>query len=135
MDNKKYFMYYINSLGEKGEEKQGRRENMLLLFLLLPLTNFGPSCCCCCCCCCYSTSCYCYSILLLQFPLTCGSNMSLQLTIIGSLSPLARVRVLLSSNTEFRFSIHIGSTGPSNTSQMCSPFLAWKKILELICGM
>ncbi len=56
--------------------------------------------------------------------MSCGSKMSLQLTIMGSLSPLASVSVLLSSSTEFRFSIHSGSTGPSKTSQMCSPFLA-----------
>jgi hypothetical protein len=50
-----------------------------------------------------------------------GSKMILQVGAIGSLSPLAKVRVLLSSSTEFRFSIQILSTGPSNTSQTCSP--------------
>ena len=47
--------------------------------------------------------------------------MILQLTAIGILSPLASVSVLLSSSTEFKFSIQMASTGPSNTSQMCSP--------------
>ena len=32
-----------------------------------------------------------------------------------SRSPLARVRILFSSRTEFRFSIQLGSTGPSTT--------------------
>lgn len=38
-------------------------------------------------------------------------------------SPLASVRVLLSSNTELRFSIQIESTGPSRTNHTCSPKL------------
>eukprot|EP00834_Sanchytrium_tribonematis_P006512 NODE_486_length_6930_cov_0.478846.p2 type:complete len:122 gc:universal NODE_486_length_6930_cov_0.478846:5093-5458(+) len=38
-------------------------------------------------------------------------------------SPFANVRVLLSSSTEFRFSIHTASTGPSNMIHMFSPFL------------
>lgn len=50
-----------------------------------------------------------------------GSKMTLQHGDIGIRSPLARVRVLLSSRTEFRFSIQMASTGPSRTSQMCSP--------------
>ena len=36
-------------------------------------------------------------------------------------SPFARVRVLLSSSTLFRFSIQMASTGPSNTIQIRSP--------------
>lgn len=50
-----------------------------------------------------------------------GSKMTLTVAAIGNLSPLARVRVLLSSNTEFKFSIQMLSTGPSNTNQTCSP--------------
>lgn len=42
----------------------------------------------------------------------------------GILSPFARVKVLLSSRTEFRFSIQIASTGPSRTIQTFSP---WSK--------
>ena len=41
------------------------------------------------------------------------SNKSLARLDICILSPLARVRSLLSSNTVFKFSIHIASTGPS----------------------
>jgi len=47
----------------------------------------------------------------------CTSKMILQLGAIGMRSPLASVRVLLSSSTEFRFSIQMASTGPSNSSQ------------------
>ena len=36
-------------------------------------------------------------------------------------SPFARVKVLLSSSTLFRFSIQMASTGPSNTIQIRSP--------------
>jgi len=36
----------------------------------------------------------------------------------GILSPLASVRILLSSNTVLRFSIQIASTGPSQTIQV-----------------
>ena len=50
-----------------------------------------------------------------------GSKIILQLTAMGIRSPLARVKVLLSSSTELRFSIQIASTGPSSNSQMCSP--------------
>ncbi|KAK2185975.1 hypothetical protein NP493_215g01007 [Ridgeia piscesae] len=53
-----------------------------------------------------------------------GSKMTLQFGDIGIRSPLAKVKVLLSSSTELRFSIQMASTGPSSTSQMCSPFLA-----------
>ena len=51
----------------------------------------------------------------------CGSNTTLHCGDIGMRSPLAKVSVLLSSNTLFRFSIHMASTGPSRTIQMCSP--------------
>lgn len=57
-----------------------------------------------------------------------GSKMILQVGAMGSLSPLAKVRVLLSSSTELRFSIQILSTGPSNTSQTCSPTTDHMKI-------
>lgn len=63
-----------------------------------------------------------------------GSKMILQLGAMGIRSPLARVRVLLSSSTEFKFSIQIASTGPSSTNQMCSPirdtgkFVSHKKL-------
>lgn len=50
-----------------------------------------------------------------------GSKTILQFGAMGIRSPLARVRVLLSSKTEFRFSIQMASTGPSRTIQMCSP--------------
>ena len=52
----------------------------------------------------------------------CTSKMILQLGAMGIRSPLARVRVLLSSSTELRFSIQMASTGPSNTSHTCSPW-------------
>lgn len=47
--------------------------------------------------------------------------MILQRGAIANLSPFAKVRVLLSSRTEFKFSIQILSTGPSSTNQICSP--------------
>ena len=50
-----------------------------------------------------------------------GSKMTLQVGDIGMRSPLARVKVRLSSRTEFRFSIHMASTGPSSTNHTCSP--------------
>ena len=53
-----------------------------------------------------------------------GSKTILQSGAMGMRSPLASVSVLLSSSTLLRFSIHRVSTGPSRTSQMCSPFLA-----------
>lgn len=45
-----------------------------------------------------------------------GSKSNLQLGDIMIRSPLANVSVLLSSNTEFKFSIQTASTGPSNIS-------------------
>ena len=51
---------------------------------------------------------------------------------IGMRSPLARVSVLLSSSTLLRFSIQMASTGPSSTSQMCSPFLALCVLLQRV---
>ena len=54
----------------------------------------------------------------------CGSNMILHDGDIGMRSPFANVKVLLSSSTEFKFSIHIASTGPSSTSHILSPTLA-----------
>lgn len=45
-----------------------------------------------------------------------GSKTNLQLEAITIRSPLARVNVLLSSRTEFKFSIHTASTGPSKTN-------------------
>ena len=50
-----------------------------------------------------------------------GSNMILHWGDMGIRSPLARVKVLLSSSTLLRFSIQMASTGPSNTIQMRSP--------------
>jgi len=58
-----------------------------------------------------------------------GSKMILQFGAMGIRSPLASVRVLLSSRTELRFSIQIASTGPSNTSHMCSPVNEYTWIL------
>ena len=58
-----------------------------------------------------------------------GSKIILVFGFIGIRSPLANVRVLLSSNTEFKFSIQIASTGPSNTIHMCSS--ANKKCINL----
>ena len=52
----------------------------------------------------------------------CTSKMILQLGAIGIRSPLAKVKVLLSSRTEFKFSIQMASTGPSSKSQTCSPY-------------
>ena len=52
----------------------------------------------------------------------CTSKIILQLGDIGIRSPLANVSVLLSSNTEFKFSIQMASTGPSRINQTCSPF-------------
>lgn len=49
-----------------------------------------------------------------------GSKHSLALAAITIRSPLANVSVLLSSSTEFRFSIHTASTGPSKTIQQYS---------------
>lgn len=46
-----------------------------------------------------------------------GSKQSLALAAITILSPFANVSVLLSSKTEFKFSIQTASTGPSNTIQ------------------
>ena len=51
----------------------------------------------------------------------CGSKTTLQFGAMGIRSPLARVKVLLSSSTLLRFSIQMASTGPSRTIQMCSP--------------
>ena len=51
----------------------------------------------------------------------CTSNRILQFGAIGIRSPLANVRVLLSSSTEFKFSIHTASTGPSRMIHTCSP--------------
>ena len=51
----------------------------------------------------------------------CTSKIILQFGAIGIRSPLAKVKVLLSSRTELRFSIQIASTGPSSNSQMWSP--------------
>ncbi len=51
----------------------------------------------------------------------CTSNIILQFGAMEIRSPLASVRVLLSSRTELRFSIQMASTGPSRTIQICSP--------------
>lgn len=51
----------------------------------------------------------------------CGSKTTLHWGDMGIRSPLASVSVLLSSSTLFRFSIHMASTGPSRTIQICSP--------------
>ncbi|KAG5462458.1 MAG: hypothetical protein BJ554DRAFT_5040 [Olpidium bornovanus] len=52
----------------------------------------------------------------------------------GMRSPFARVRHLLSSSTEFRFSIHTASPGPSRTIQTNSPlfFKAFRQMEEKI---
>lgn len=55
------------------------------------------------------------------FSILCTSNSSLQVGAMGMRSPLARVSVLLSSNTEFKFSIQMASTGPSRMRKMFSP--------------
>ena len=54
-----------------------------------------------------------------------GSKTTLQRGAIGMRSPLARVRVLLSSRTLLRFSIQMASTGPSSTIHTCSPVIVW----------
>ncbi len=61
----------------------------------------------------------------------CGSKATLQLGAMGIRSPLASVSVLLSSKTEFRFSIQMASTGPSRTIQMFSPE---RENSDFICG-
>lgn len=48
------------------------------------------------------------------------SKQSLAFGAITIRSPFANVSVLLSSKTEFKFSIHTASTGPSNTIQQYS---------------
>lgn len=55
------------------------------------------------------------------FSMLWTSNKSLQLGDMGMRSPLANVSVLLSSNTEFKFSIQMASTGPSKIRNMFSP--------------
>ena len=66
----------------------------------------------------------------------CGSKMILQDGDIGIRSPFASVKVLLSSSTEFKFSIQIASTGPSRTIQIRSPASNGKKvnIITLSCS-
>lgn len=61
----------------------------------------------------------------------CGSKTTLQFGAMGIRSPFASVRVLLSSKTEFRFSIQMASTGPSRTIQMFSP--ERKKTMYFVC--
>lgn len=46
-----------------------------------------------------------------------GSKTNLQFGDITIRSPLAKVRVLLSSSTEFKFSIQTASTGPSEIDE------------------
>lgn len=46
------------------------------------------------------------------------SNTILQFSVIAILSPLAKVKILLSSSTVFKFSIQIASTGPSQVIQV-----------------
>ena len=73
---------------------------------------------------------FCISILTMPFrdtvegdalSMLAGSKMTLHEGDMGMRSPLARVSVRLSSSTELRFSIQMASTGPSRTSQICSP--------------
>lgn len=60
----------------------------------------------------------------------CGSKIILQVGAIESLSPLAKVRVLLSSRTELRFSIQMLSTGPSRTNQTYSPGFSFRVLRQ-----
>lgn len=53
----------------------------------------------------------------------CTSKIILQLGDMGIRSPLASVNVLLSSSTEFKFSIQMASTGPSRINHTCSPLI------------
>lgn len=53
-----------------------------------------------------------------------GSKQSLALGAMTIRSPFAKVSVLLSSKTEFKFSIQTASTGPSNTIQQYSSGLS-----------
>jgi hypothetical protein len=46
----------------------------------------------------------------------------LTFSVIAILSPLAKVRILLSSSTVFKFSIQIASTGPSQVIQVSYGF-------------
>jgi len=50
------------------------------------------------------------------------SKTILQFSVIAILSPLAKVKILLSSKTVFRFSIQIASTGPSQVIQVVHLF-------------
>lgn len=59
------------------------------------------------------------------------SNNSLHVGDIGIRSPFARVRVLLSSKTEFRFSIQTGSTGPSKMRNIFSPGKIIKRLFHI----
>jgi len=58
-----------------------------------------------------------------------GSKQSLALGAMTIRSPFAKVSVLLSSKTEFKFSIQTASTGPSNTSQQYSSGLSCDQII------
>lgn len=53
------------------------------------------------------------------------SKTSLHCSVIGIRSPLARVRILLSSRTVFRFSIQMASTGPSQVSHTFDLEFLW----------
>ena len=59
----------------------------------------------------------------------CTSKMILQFGAMEIRSPFAKVKVLLSSSTELRFSIQMASTGPSSTSHTCSPW--WQENANL----
>ena len=56
----------------------------------------------------------------LAFLKSSTSNMSLTLSVMGMRSPLASVRILLSSRTVFKFSIQTASTGPSHKIHVLS---------------
>jgi len=59
------------------------------------------------------------------------SKRILQLGDMGIRSPLANVKVLLSSSTELRFSIQMASTGPSKISHTWSPYQRQLHIISL----
>ena len=61
-----------------------------------------------------------------------GSKTNLVLDAIIIRSPFAKVSVLLSSSTEFKFSIHTASTGPSRTIHKFSVFFVCVDLLHII---
>lgn len=64
-----------------------------------------------------------------------GSKTNLLFGIMIIRSPLASVKVWLSSKTEFKFSIQTASTGPSRTIQRLSVFFVCVDLLHIVENM